>query len=139
MNWKYFKLSEFIKSNTAEKLKIDNNPSSDDINNLDLLVKNILDPLREAWGKPIKITSGYRSTKLNKIVGGVNNSDHIYGRAADIQPIGENFDEFLKFIKDWIKDKNFKQFIIERKGNTRWIHLSYDPKNNKRDIKIINK
>lgn len=139
-NWKYFKLSEFTKSNTASKLGLINTPLESDIQNLDLLVSNILDPLREAWGKPIIITSGFRVPRLNKAVGGVKNSDHLYGRAADIVPSDPNdFKEFTEFLKDWLKDKEFKQCIIEKSGNTKWIHISYDPNNNKKQILKLNK
>ena len=84
MNWKYFTLKEFTRSRTADKLGFFNTPLESDIQNLDLLVSNILDPLRKAWGKPIIVTSGFRVPRLNEAVGGVKNSDHLYGRAADI-------------------------------------------------------
>ena len=73
LNWKHFKLEEFTKSATAEKFNIDNVPNEYTVNNLNKLVTNILDPLREAFASPIKITSGYRCYLLNKMVGGVKN------------------------------------------------------------------
>lgn len=139
-NWKYFKLSEFTKSNIASKLGFINTPLESDIHNLDLLVSNILDPLREAWGKPIIITSGYRVPRLNEAVGGVKNSDHLYGKAADIVPYDPNdFKKFTEFIKDFLKDKEFKQCIIEKSKYSKWIHISYDSLNNKKQLFYLNK
>lgn len=135
LDWEYFKLSEFTRSQTASELGFLNVPLESDIQNLDLLVSNILDPLRKAWGKPIIVTSGYRVPRLNEAVGGVKNSDHLYGRAADIVPQDpKDFKKFTEFIKDFLKDKEFKQCIIEKKGNSRWIHISYDENNNKKQF-----
>lgn len=135
LDWEYFKLSEFTRSQTASELGFLNVPLESDIQNLDLLVSNILDPLRKAWGKPIIVTSGYRVPGLNEAVGGVENSDHLYGRAADIVPQDpKDFKKFTEFIKDFLKDKEFKQCIIEKKGNSRWIHISYDENNNKKQF-----
>jgi hypothetical protein len=139
MKWEYFKLDEFTKSQTAEKFNIDNTPNEYVVNNLNKLVTNILDPLRKTLGSPIKITSGYRSYLLNKMVGGVKNSQHMSGKAADIQPVGKTFDEFTKFIKDWLKDKDFDQCIIESSGKSRWIHISYDEGHNRKKIFSITK
>lgn len=139
MKWKYFKLEEFTRSATAEKFNIDNTPNDYAIYNLDKLVVNVLDPLRESFGSPIKITSGYRSYSLNKMVGGVKNSQHMSGKAADIVPIGKSFDEFVKFIKEWLKDKDFNQCIIESSGKSKWIHISYDELHNKKNIFSITK
>ena len=134
LDWEYFKLSEFTRSQTASELGFYNTPIESDIQNLDLLVSNILDPLRKAWGKPIIVTSGYRVPRLNEAVGGVKNSDHLYGKAADIVPKNGKFDDFAKFLKKWLRDKNFCQCIIEKKGNSRWIHISYDEDNNKKQF-----
>lgn len=140
LNWKYFKLSEFTKSNTADKLGFFNNPLQSDINNIDKLVNNILDPLREEWGSPIIITSGYRVPRLNEAVGGVKNSDHLYGKAADIVPQDpKDFKKFTEFIKDFLKDKEFKQCIIEKSKSSKWIHISYDPLNNRKQLFYLNK
>lgn len=139
LNWKHFKLEEFTRSATAEKFNIDNTPNDYVIYNLDKLVVNVLDPLREAFGSPIKITSGYRSYLVNKMVGGVKNSQHMSGKASDIVPIGKSFDEFVKFVEEWIKDKNFNQCIIESSGKSKWIHISYDEGNNRKKIFSITK
>ena len=81
---KNFTLSEFTKSKTADKLGIKNIPSAYEINNLKELVDNLLQPLRDLYGKPMTVNSGYRCPALNKAVGGVPTSDHVKGRAADI-------------------------------------------------------
>lgn len=140
LDWEYFKLEEFTKSQTASELGFFNTPLDSDIQNLDLLVSNILDPLRKAWGKPIIVTSGYRVPRLNEAVGGVKNSDHLYGRAADIVPQDpKDFKKFTEFIKDFLKDKEFKQCIIEKSKYSKWIHISYDPLNNRKQLFYLNK
>ena len=82
---KYFTIEELTRSTTAQLRNIDNTPSPQVISNLTALVDNILDPLREAWGKPIRVNSGYRCPKLNSAVGGSATSEHRYGMAADIK------------------------------------------------------
>jgi uncharacterized protein YcbK (DUF882 family) len=80
----YFSLSEFTRSQTAARQYIDNTPSEIAIENIKKLATQVLDPLREAIGKPITVSSGYRSPRLNKAVGGAENSDHMRGLSADI-------------------------------------------------------
>ena len=81
---KYFKLSEFSHSDTAVSLGIDNTIPKECVRNLEHLVHCVLDPLREQWGLPIRVTSGYRCPELNDEVGGVEGSYHMEGCAADI-------------------------------------------------------
>ena len=81
---KYFTVSEFVRSEAADKKGIDNRLPKDLLPNVQALVNNVLDPLREAYGKPIIITSGYRCDALNKAVGGVPTSELRLGMAADI-------------------------------------------------------
>ena len=81
---KYFTIDELCRSNTADKMGIRNVPSADIKERLEVLINELLDPVREAWGKPIKVNSGYRCPKLNKAVGGVANSQHMKGEAADL-------------------------------------------------------
>lgn len=125
--YKDFTINEFIKSNTADKLCIDNTPNDIVISHINELITNILQPLRDAWGKPIIITSGYRCRALNNAVGGVSNSSHLTGYAADCicDNIAE-FNEFVQFIKRFVIDNNIKfdQIIIERKNNKSWVHIS---------------
>lgn len=81
---KYFTIEELCKSTTANRLKIDNRCDSGVAVSLAALVENVLDPLREWYGKPISVNSGYRCPALNKAVGGSATSQHMSGQAADI-------------------------------------------------------
>lgn len=82
--WQFFVMDEFLRSTTAQRLGITLRPSQDVVSNLANLVRKVLDPARLSLGKPIYISSGYRNPQLNKAVGGVSNSLHLCGRAADI-------------------------------------------------------
>ena len=86
MKAKYFKLEEFTRSATAQRLGIGNTPSEEAVKNLSHLVWNVLDPLRERWGSAIIVNSGFRCEELNKAVGGAKASYHRLGMAADIRP-----------------------------------------------------
>lgn len=125
---KYFTLEELIQSDTAKRKGINNTPNEIQKQNLILLIDNILDPLREAYGKPIKVNSGFRCEALNKAVGGVSTSDHLKGFASDIT--GGSKEENKK-IFEIARDLNlpFRQLIDER--NYSWVHISY----NKNDVK----
>lgn len=82
---KYFSISELTYSTKAKELHIDNTPFSlTIIDNLTNLIENLLDPIREAWGKSLHVNSGYRCPALNKAVGGKSTSQHLKGEAADI-------------------------------------------------------
>lgn len=128
---KYFTISELTSSATAEAKKIDNTPSKEAIQNLEQLIEKVLDPLREAYGKPIRVNSGFRSPTLNTIVRGSKTSDHMKGMAADITG-GSRVEN--KKIFELIKKLNlpFKQLIDEKRFS--WVHVSYDPQNIKRQI-----
>lgn len=137
---KYFTLKDFIVSEKAKKLGIDNTPTALQKANVIEFVNNLLDPLREAWGvycknnnlgiAAIKITSGIRCKALNEAVGGSTTSPHYIGYAADIVPYNGKLLEFKNFCINWLSDKDFDQFISEdeRNGIPRWIHIGY--KNN---------
>lgn len=81
---KYFTLEELLKSETALTAQIENLPSWEDVENLQELATLVLDPIREAWGQPLLVTSGFRSPQLNVAVGGVSTSAHMIGCAVDI-------------------------------------------------------
>ena len=87
---KYFSLSEFSHSDTAVSLGIDNTVPCEYIPKIQHLVHCVLDPIREHWGLPIRVTSGYRCPELNEEVGGVEDSYHVDGCAADITALGNN-------------------------------------------------
>jgi len=130
---KYFELSEFLYSDTALSKKIENLPTWEGIEKLNNLAVNYLDPLREAWGSPITITSGYRSPELNKIVGGVSNSAHQYFEAVDLQPKDTSpreVEKFFDFIKDYFTSNkiNIDQCFIEKSGSSTWVHLGISPR-----------
>lgn len=127
---KYFTLKELTRSTTATAKGIDNTPTPEVEKNLTLLVENVLDPLREIYGKPITVNSGYRCPELNKAVGGSKTSDHVKGFAADITGGSKEENESIFNI---IKHNfHFKQ-LIDEKGFS-WVHVSYDPSNLKNQI-----
>lgn len=128
---KYFTIAELCASSTATAKGIDNTPTPGITQNLERLVANVLDPLREAWGKPIVVTSGYRCPELNKAVGGARNSHHMQGMAADIST-GNKVDNRRLFQKILDLGLPFTQ-LIDEKGFS-WIHVSYDTSNLKRQV-----
>ena len=132
-NMKFFSIKELCKSTTANKYNIDNTPSQEIIENLTQLVDNILDPLREAWGRPINVNSGYRSEELNIKVGGSSTSQHKLGQAADISAGSR---ESNKKLFSLIKNLKlpFDQLIDE--SDYSWIHISYGPKNRRQILKL---
>jgi len=128
---KNFALDEFIKSKTANKLGINNDPGPVEIARLQALVTNVLQPLRNAMGFPIVITSGYRSKALNTAIGGAFNSQHMKGEAADI--VGSNKAQMFNYIKDNLP---FDQLIWEAGNDSQpeWIHVSYKNVGNRKQV-----
>lgn len=130
---KYFTIKELCKSSTAVQKKIDNSPNSEIINNLENLVKYVLDPLREQYGKPIRVNSGYRCDALNKAVGGSKTSQHRYGLAADITA-GSKFENRRLFILAQKLNLPYDQLIDEKDYS--WIHISYSEKPRKQILHL---
>lgn len=130
---KYFKLSEFINSATAKRLSIDNMPSFEIVDNLNRLA-DYLDGIREKLGKPISVSSGYRCPMLNKAVGGVANSQHQKGLAADL--VCADMPKLESILRE---TGGFDQLIKEHiKGcNRYWYHVSICPRNGKPRNQII--
>lgn len=130
---KYFSLSEFLNSATAKRLRIDNTPSFEVVDNLNKLA-DYLDNIREKVGKPILISSGFRCPVLNKAVGGVSNSQHQKGLAADL--ICADMESLEKVIRE---TGGFDQLIKEHcKGSKSfWYHVSVAPRNGKPRQQII--
>lgn len=121
---KYFTYNEMTASATAKRLGIPNVPTWREADNLRLLVENVLDPLREAWGAPIIVTSGFRSKMLNEMVGGAANSQHTTGMAADIRTLSDlPQDNERLFDLTRRMDLPFDQLIDEYRYN--WVHISY--------------
>ena len=119
----HFELSEFVRSATADKLGIKNEPSKEAVENLSVLCKQILEPLRKFAKEPLHINSGFRCSALNMAVGGVSNSNHLYGFAADVR-----CSDWQKCL-DWqgyiMLICDFDECICERHGNSIWLHVSY--------------
>jgi len=144
----HFSLSEFINSSTARSRKIDNSLYPQDpehskiIANLKVLCENVLEPLRQHLGVPVIISSGYRCPPLNKAVGGVRNSQHMTGEAADIYlPSLEEGREMMRFI---MENCTFDQLLWEKESkssNNIWIHISckLDSNQNRHQVKSITK
>ena len=122
-----FTLQELIKSDTAIRLNIDNNPNGDQIDKLKQLCENVLQPVRDQFGR-VKVTSGFRSPELCRAIGSSENSQHAKAEAADFECIGVDNAE----VADWIK-KNLEtdQLILEYytpgEPNSGWIHCSWIP------------
>lgn len=131
-----FTIGELIQSSTANRLGIDNNPTSTVRVHLTETI-TLLESIRAEWeeycaehslGTPaIRVSSGYRSPELNKAVGGVKNSAHVEGYAADLQPVNGKQDEFERFFAtDFSKmGYAFDQIIIEKSKSSRWVHVGY--------------
>ena len=119
---KYFTIAEMVHSDTADRQGITNRLPKELVFNVQALVDNVLDPLREWYGKPIYITSGYRCPELNKAVGGVGNSYHLRGMAADID-VGSRAEnaKLLAHIRDHLP---FTELGWE--GGGAWVHVAYD-------------
>lgn len=120
----FFTLEELTKSSTAKRLKIDNTPNAEILKNLQYGVNMVLDPLRRIIQKPIIITSGYRCEKLNKEVGGVSNSWHQQGNAADIHIADEeNAREIFEILKTL---PSVDTILFEHSNNSQWIHVQWN-------------
>ena len=118
---KHFTVSEMLKSDTAIKQRLWNGAPKEAEENLRALVDEVLDPLREAYGRPIRVNSGYRCPKLNTLVGGTPNSQHMRGEAADIQPVVGNEADLPELARILISNGKFDQLIIY----PTFIHVSH--------------
>ena len=132
-NWRFFTLDELCHSTSALRADIHNVPSEEQLKNLNRLVKDVLDPIRADWGAPIIVTSGFRCPELNSLVGGLSNSYHQLGLAADLvapatglRSSQQNTMHLYKLIK-----KNMPRFFVDvviaekaKLGRTcEWIHI----------------
>ena len=129
---RYFTLQELTRSQTARQRGLDNTPDAAVVENLQSLVTHILDPLRQLWGSPLYVNSGYRSPAVNAAVGGARNSQHLTGCAADITAgTPKKNRKLLKLLLLHAPAIPFDQLIAERcdsNGNPRWLHISYSPR-----------
>lgn len=138
---KYFSIAEMCRSNVARQHGINNTPNQEQIDNLTLLINKVLDPLREAYGKPICVTSGFRSQALNAKVGGASNSQHLQGQAADIVVYVKDADG-NKVVS---KEENRKLFNLAQELHLpfdqlideyrfQWVHISFSKSRCRRQI-----
>lgn len=143
---KNFKYSEMVKSGYAEKYNKDNSPNAVERSNIYRLVTEVLQPIRDEFGEPVVVTSCFRSEEVNRGVGGVKNSDHRYGAAADIRTKSDLLNENMKLWNCIIKMKNegrlnCRQIIFEygrRSVGPSWIHVSINhDKNTFKDNEVI--
>lgn len=129
-------LSEVIKSNTAIRLGIDNNPTAEHLENLKEIANNIFQPLRDYFDEPIGVSSGYRSIALNKAIGGSKTSQHSKGEALDLDADifgGIANSEIFDFIKDNLDfDQMIWEFGTDKEPN--WVHVSYKKGKNRKQI-----
>lgn len=122
-----FSLHEMTKSETALRMGLDNTPGDEEIENLKILCEKVLQPVRDHYGKGVKVNSAYRSPESNSAVGGSKTSDHCKGMAADIEIPGvANAD-----LAQWIMDNlNYTQLILEfytpGVPDSGWVHVSYN-------------
>jgi hypothetical protein len=133
-----FTLAELCNSAAAKRFGIDNTPGKEEIKNLELIAKNILQPIRDHFDAPIHVISGYRSAGLNKKVGGAKTSQHLTGNAVDIDNDNTEISnlEIFNFIKNNLV---FDQLIYEF-GNDNgpdWVHVSLAKKNRKQILKAV--
>ena len=133
---KYFTIQELTKSATAQRKGIDNTPSAEVKRSLTALIDKVLDPLREAYGKPIVVTSGYRCLKLNKAVGGAASSQHVKGEAADIRSVQDTPEENKKLWDLIIELKLPYDQLINEYGYD-WVHVSYGSRHRRQKLKAV--
>ena len=128
-----FTLTEMTKSEIGLRLGIKNEPNEEQLQNLTQLAQNVLQPVRDAFKKGVKVNSGLRVPELNKAVGGSPTSDHTRGQAADIEIPGVSNYALAKWISE---NLDFTQVILEfyTQGvpDSGWVHVSYDPSNLKK-------
>jgi zinc D-Ala-D-Ala carboxypeptidase len=139
----YVSLAEVTKSDTAKRKGISNEPTPEHLENLKTICTDVFDKIREHFGVPIYISSGYRSAGLNKAIGGSKNSDHNLGRALDLDQDnrgnGITNMEVFEFIKDNLE---FDQLIAEFQradGDFEWIHVGYRKGANRKQILVAYK
>ena len=129
---KNFVLSELTKSNTAKRLGIKNEPTKEHMDNLQVLVRDLIQPIRDGIG-PIRVSSGYRNPELNRAIGGSRKSQHCKGEALDLQ-FWEMGQMNNKAIYDWVLKSGieFDQMINE--FDFAWIHISLKSKDNRKQV-----
>lgn len=132
---KNFTLEELTKSETALRFCMDNTPNDEQLANMVALCECVLQPIRDHFGKGVKVNSGFRDPEVNAKVGGSKTSDHCKGMAADIEIPGVANAELAQWIVDNLE---FRQVILEfyTPGipDSGWVHVSYNPGDNKKQV-----
>ena len=131
----HLSLSEVTRSESAKRNQISNMPTGEHIANFMLLAEKIFEPIREHFGVPIHISSGYRSKELNAKIGGSATSQHCKGQAIDIDMDGGNGEVTNRMVFDFIKNKlDFDQLIWEfgTDFNPDWVHVSFVKNGNRK-------
>jgi hypothetical protein len=124
---KHLSLAEVSRSETAKRKGINNTPSGAHLENFKKLAENVFEPIREHFGVPIHISSGYRSKELNSAIGGSSTSQHCQGEAIDIDMDGTSITnaQIFYFIKDnLVFDQMIWEFGTDK--NPDWVHVSYE-------------
>ena len=132
---KNFTLEELTKSETALRMGLDNEPDDTQLANLVALCECILQPVRDHFGKGVKVNSGLRTLPVNRAIGSKDNSDHVKGMAADIEIPGVANAELAQWIAETLE---YRQVILEfyTPGihDSGWVHVSYNPADNKKQV-----
>ena len=132
---KSFTLNELTKSQEATRLGIDNTPNEEQILNLKLLCENVLQPIRDFYGMPLSVSSGYRSAALCEAIGSSSKSQHTKGQAADFEIFGvanKNLADFV--VKNLDYDQCILEFWNENEPNSGWVHCSFNASGNRKQF-----
>jgi len=134
---KHISYKEAVGSNYAKQKGIKNKPNEEQVENMKLLAEKVFEPLREWVDAPIKVNSMFRSLELNTALKGSKTSSHMKGEAMDITSMGgkSNLEMF-----HWIKDNlEFDQLIWEFGKEPKWLHVSYNKDNNRKQVLVTKK
>ena len=132
---KSFTLNELTKSQEATRLGIDNTPNEEHILNLKLLCENILQPIRDYYGMPVSVSSGYRSATLCEAIGSSSKSQHTKGQAADFEIFGVANKDLADFVvKNLDYDQCILEFWNENEPNSGWVHCSFNALGNRKQF-----
>ena len=132
---KSFTLNELTKSQEATRLGIDNTPNEEQILNLKLLCENVLQPIRDFYGMPLSVSSGYRSAVLCEAIGSSSKSQHTKGQAAEFEIFGVANKDLADFIvKNLDYDQCILEFWNENEPNSGWVHCSFNASGNRKQF-----
>ena len=132
---KSFTLNELTKSQEATRLGIDNTPNEEQILNLKLLCENVLQPIRDFYGMPLSVSSGYRSAALCEAIGSSSKSQHTKGQAADFEIFGVANKDLADFVvKNLDYDQCILEFWNENEPNSGWVHCSFNASGNRKQF-----